>query len=599
MTTLGRAHPADLRPRDDDSWWTRPETYPGPPPIPLPSGPVPLLPPIQFPFGSSQAVADPNMAPRRDAVKAYALRSWQAYRNYSLIPAGLPSAPLADELSPLSKQGFNRWGGCAMTAVDSLDTLWIMGLKEEFEQAVHDLANVNITNLTIPIPLFEINIRYLGGLLSANDLTNGAYPELLTAATLTGDVLLRAFDTPNRFPNLRWDWRSYAAGHAQNATDEAVLAELGTLSLEFTRLAQVTNQPKYFDAIQRITDALDKAQNQTTLPGLWPPTLNTSGPSLTWDAGQWYDMGGGSDSIYEYLPKEFLLLGGRSDQYRRMYESAIAVAKQQLFFQPMNKDNQDILLSGYSSPGANGSSLDPLGEELACFTGGMLALGAKIFNRPDDLVTAQQLTDGCYWAYTMMPTGIMPEVFRVAPCPSNGTCSWKEDDWKQGVAEMYQPGANARPESIEKVIESTGLQPGFTQYLLKDYDLRPEAIEALFYMYRITGNSTYQDMAWTIFEAIQRYTETDVANAPLIDVTNTTLPSAKGDDMETFWLAETLKYLFLIFSDPSTISLDEWVLYASSLPRVLPVVFGLGVTNAVRPCSNTEAHPFKRPTPHP
>ena len=41
--------------------------------------------------------------------------------------------------------------------------------------------------------------------------------------------------------------------------------------------------------------------------------------------------------------------------------------------------------------------------------------------------------------------------------------------------------------------------------------------------------------------------------------------------MESFWLAETLKYFYLLYSEPSLISLDEWVL-------------------------NTEAHPFRRPT---
>jgi mannosyl-oligosaccharide alpha-1,2-mannosidase len=47
--------------------------------------------------------------------------------------------------------------------------------------------------------------------------------------------------------------------------------------LEFTRLAQITKDPKYFDAVQRITDELEKSQNTTRLPGMWPTLIDASG----------------------------------------------------------------------------------------------------------------------------------------------------------------------------------------------------------------------------------------------------------------------------------------------------------------------------------
>jgi len=74
----------------------------------------------------------------------------------------------------------------------------------------------------------------------------------------------------------------------------------GSLSLEFTRLAQLTGKKKYFDGISRITDYLDQAQNHTLIPGLWPWTVDTTGPnfpSATFTLGAW------ADSLYEYLPK--------------------------------------------------------------------------------------------------------------------------------------------------------------------------------------------------------------------------------------------------------------------------------------------------------
>jgi len=91
-------------------------------------------------------------------------------------------------------------------------------------------------------------------------------------------------------------------------------------------------------------------------------------------------------------------------------------------------------------------------------------------------------------------------------------------------------------------------------------------------MYRITGDQKYQDAAWEMFRDIDMVSKTEFANAAVIDITK---PVSAGkalqmDSMESFWMAETLKYFYLIFSGPELISLDNYVL-------------------------NTEAHPLKRP----
>ncbi len=91
-----------------------------------------------------------------------------------------------------------------------------------------------------------------------------------------------------------------------------------------------------------------------------------------------------------------------------------------------------------------------------------------------------------------------------------------------------------------------------------NYHKRPEAIESIFILYRITGDTSLQDKAWRMFEAIEKYTRTEIANAALDDVTTEDPP--KSDRMESFWTAETLKYFYLIFSTPDVISLDEYVL---------------------------------------
>jgi mannosyl-oligosaccharide alpha-1,2-mannosidase len=80
-------------------------------------------------------------------------------------------------------------------------------------------------------------------------------------------------------------------------------------------------------------------------------------------------------------------------------------------------------------------------------------------------------------------------------------------------------------------------------------------------MYRITGDPLLADAAWRMFESINNATQTEIAHSAIADVT---LPadhrSQKLDQCESFWMAETLKYFYLIFSEPTLMSLDEFVL---------------------------------------
>jgi mannosyl-oligosaccharide alpha-1,2-mannosidase len=99
---------------------------------------------------------------------------------------------------------------------------------------------------------------------------------------------------------------------------------------------------------------------------------------------------------------------------------------------------------------------------------------------------------------------------------------------------------------------------GFTQVSGRKYILRPEAIESVFIMYRITGDESWRDKGWKMFLAIEEHTRTVLANSAIKDVTSE-IPSF-SDEMESFWLAETLKYFYLLFSDSDLVNLDEYIL---------------------------------------
>lgn len=230
-------------------------------------------------------------------------------------------------------------------------------------------------------------------------------------------------------------------------------------------------------------------------------------------------------------------MNGQTDQYFRMYRTALASASEHHFFRAKTPGNQKLIFTGdvYSSDGK--PSLRTNVQHLGCFVGGMVGLGARINNSPSELETAIQLTDSCVWAYQNTATGIMPEIFSVKKCPDDdSSCDWTDEDASQSDKHR-----------------------GFTGIPDTSYQLRPEAIESVFIMYRITGDPIWQEKGWAMFQAIIKYTTTELANARLKDVTNAVNPE-KTDQMESFWLAETLKYFFLLFSEPDLVSLDDFVL---------------------------------------
>ncbi|PYH87791.1 class I alpha-mannosidase 1A [Aspergillus ellipticus CBS 707.79] len=709
-------------------WQKLPEHYPlaSEDLIRLPTGQPKTLPKLQADFKDESSADKMQRVQRLSTIKTTFERAWTGYKT---------SAMGHDEVMPLRggyRDPFNGWGA---TLVDSLDTLWLMDLKEEFSLAVDYIKTIDFTTTKKKeIPVFETVIRYLGGLLSAYDISGHKYDVLLEKAVELAEVLMGAFDTPNRMPGLFHRWAPVSRMQPHRADKKAVLAELGSLSVEFTRLAQLTKEDKYYDAIARITNELEKFQDKTQLPGLWPLKLDASGcrktkphldhevargqspvesatsvlPSMAQptkalptdaqsyeefleprdsrslhDDAQPADYGGGvsaqgfpnseseyrasfeqqssetqcreglatftgesekyglgalADSTYEYLPKEYMLLGGLNEQYHTMYEKALKAARERLLFQPMVKNGRDIrFLSTVSMPKGHGRTrISYDGDHLSCFVGGMVAVGAKIFGNEGDMELAHQLTDACVWAYESTKSGIMPEHFTLVPCKKGESCEWNETAYYKALDPNMQERlarAAARKEAKEKkkaieeaeatsgskkktlgkrergnwhvIANSDGkshkkdeaeaekhedsdedektpsheefatarirnerLPPGITMLVNRKYLLRPEAIESVFIMYRLTGDNYWREKGWEMFEAVSKHTRTELANSAIDDVTVET--PTMLDEMQSFWLAETLKYFYLLFSDPGVVSLDEYVL-------------------------NTEAHPLKRP----
>ncbi|RAR05698.1 alpha-mannosidase IC [Stemphylium lycopersici] len=498
--------------------------------ISLPTGKPSGLPRVQKAYTKAPTKAIEKSTARREAVKKTFQRCWSSYRSL---------AWMKDELAPISGGSKDTFGGWGATLVDSLDTLWIMGMKDEFAEAVDAAVSIDFSPRgSGDVNMFETIIRYLGGFIAAYDVSECKDARLLQKAMEVGDMAYASFDTPNRMPVTRWSPQKAINGQRQLPAESGIIAELASASVEFTRLSQLTGDMRYFDAISRITNVLDEQQSRTKLPGMWPVGVNVRRPDLT--TGGQFSLGAMSDSAYEYLPKMYQLLGGVGEaaaQYQRMYDYAMSTVIGHTLFRPMVEDKADILVT--SSVWEDGRR-DSSGQHLVCFAGAMLGLGGRLTGNDTHVSSGQKLTDGCIYTYKHAPLGVMPEVFSMDACPDLSECDYTRE---------------------------SGSSP-FSKIDDARYILRPEAIESVFYMYRITGDIAYQDQAWEMFEAIERTTATQYANAAIRDMT--IVPPELEDSMESFWLAETLKYFYLIFSEPDTISLDEWVF-------------------------NTEAHPFRVP----
>ena len=201
---LGNMFPQSNSKQSLPHWKKLPEQFPlaSEVLIKLPTGgKAKPLPRLQAKFKDEAAGDKPKRLERLAAIRDTFEHAWAGYK---------ASAMGHDELMPLRggfRDPFNGWGA---TLVDTLDTLWIMDLKEEFAIAVDQIRKIAFTTSErVDIPVFETAIRYLGGLLGAYDVSGHKYPALLDKAVELAEILIGVFDTSSRMPILYYQWAPY------------------------------------------------------------------------------------------------------------------------------------------------------------------------------------------------------------------------------------------------------------------------------------------------------------------------------------------------------------------------------------------------------
>jgi mannosidase alpha-like ER degradation enhancer 2 len=430
--------------------------------------------------------AQPQPSPDRAAlsarVRAAFEHSWEGYKKYAWGH---------DELLPVSRKARDWHQGATllMTPLDALDTMLIMGMKEEARTTQEFIASNLSFDRDVSVQNFEITIRTLGGLLSVYQMTGDA--RILAKAEDLGTRLLPVFNSPTgmpyRFVNLKTGKTSGAVSNP---------AEIGTLILEFGTLAKLTGNNVFWEKPYRALAELYKRRD---------PNTGLVGQEISVETGEWVSrsshIGGAIDSYYEYLLKCGRLFDDRGcgDMWRTSITSVNTY---------LADERPNGLWYGVSDM-RTGARTETTYGSLHAFFPAILAMGG-------DLDRATRLQASGFQMWTLH--GIEPEELDYAAMQ----------------------------------VTSAG------------YQLRPEIVESAYYLAHYTSDPRYLDMGRTFLESLDKYCRTGSGYTVLQSV----VTKKKGDRMHSFWLAETLKYLYLLFQ-PDGIDFEQ-------------VVF------------NTEAHPLRR-----
>ena len=396
----------------------------------------------------SVSAQQPDKQKLANEVKAEFLHAWNGYKKYAWGH---------DDLKPLSKS-YHDWypQPLLMTPVDSLDTMIIMGMKQEADATRRHIVENLSFDKDISVQNFEITIRLLGGLLTNYQLTGDK--RLLTLAEDLGNRLLPVFESPTgmpyRYVNLR-------TGKVRDPISNP--AETGTLLIEFGTLSKLTGKPVFYEKAKRALVETYKRRSAIGLVGEW----------INVETGQWTNtdshISGAIDSYYEYLLKSWRLFGDR--ECRTMWlESNKAIQKYLADYQtrpasapvPARNPKAAELWYGHANMNTGVRSKTTYGA-LDAFFPAVLVLAGNYEN-------AVRLQESSFRMWNQH--GIEPEEF----------------DYK------------------ENKVVSAG------------YPLRPEIVESTYYLYQYTRSPYYLRMGEKLWRDFVKYCRTDEGYAALKSV---------------------------------------------------------------------------------
>eukprot|EP00069_Balaena_mysticetus_P011348 bmy_07083T0 len=430
-------------------------------------------------------------------------------------------------------------GNYSLTLVDALDTLAIMGNSSEFQKAVKLVINTVSFDKDSTVQVFEATIRVLGSLLSAHriitdskqpfgDMTIKDYDnELLHMAHDLAVRLLPAFEnTKTGIPYPRVNLKT---GVPPDSNNETCTAGAGSLLVEFGILSRLLGDSTFEWVARRAVKALwNLRSNDTGLLGVGHPVetlyvqeawathaadrtdkdvrathssllfpVRDEGNVVNIQTGHWVGkqsgLGAGLDSFYEYLLKSYILFGEKEDL--EMFNAAY-------------KSIQNYLRRGREACN-EGEGDPPLYVNVNMFSG-------QLMNTWID--SLQAFFPGLQVLIGDVEDAICLHAFYYAI-------------WKR---------YGALPERYNWQLQAPDVL---------FYPLRPELVESTYLLYQATRNPFYLHVGMDILQSLEKYTKVKCGYATLHHV----IDKSKEDRMESFFLSETCKYLYLLFDEENPV----------------------------------------------
>lgn len=443
-----------------------------------------------------------------------------------------------DEFHPVSKHGNQMTPtGMGWIIVDALDTMILMNLTSRLSHAREWMSKSLTYDQDQEVNTFETTIRMIGGLLSAHYLST-EFPEMapladddegaagedlyLEKAKDLADRAIGAFDSASGVPYASFNMKTTKGipSHADGGASST--AEAATLQLEMKYLSKLTGETFYWEKAEKVIKVIDDNGMED---GLVPIYIYADQGNFR---GQNIRLGSRGDSYYEYLIKQYLQTSKDEPIYEEMWDQALAgVRKHLITYSTPSK----FTVLGERPDGLH-SALSPKMDHLVCFMPGTIALGAtgglpekearklSTWNKRKDeeMQLARELTRTCWGMYKVMATGLAPEIahFNIdnPPLPESAphTAPVMDDpnnlDWKKDFSVKSNDKHNLQ---------------------------RPETVESLFYMWRITGDEIYREWGWEMFKAFVQYTKLEDGGFTSLGDADQIPPSTR-DNMESFWL---------------------------------------------------------------
>lgn len=432
--------------------------------------------------------------------------------------------------------------GMGWIIVDALDTLMLMNQTTRLHDARQWLAKLDYDQ-DQEVNTFETTIRMLGGLLSAHYLST-TFPDMcplteddpgtagedlyLEKAKDLGDRIMGAFESPSGVPFASVNLKTMQGVQSHDDAGASSTAEATTLQLEFKYLAKLTGETYFWEKAEKVMEVVD---NNGAEAGLVPIYVYATSGVFR---GRNIRLGSRGDSYYEYLIKQYLQTNKKEKVYENMWDEALAGVRKHLI--TYSKDYKFTVLG--ERPNGLEEALSPKMDHLVCFMPGTIALAATggiplkearkakdwTKKKEEELKLARELTYTCWGMYKAMATGLAGEIthFHIdnpplkEGAPHNPPATLDGDEWKSDFDVKAQDKHNLQ---------------------------RPETVESLFYMWRITGDEIYREWGWEMFKSFMEYSAVEHGGGFTSLSNADTIPPVTRDNMESFWLVSSVRLL--------------------------------------------------------